>query len=360
VSPSETDTLFIVGPVGGGLTSGPGTVTDMESFVGLYTDRTVAATVPLYDALDGFFNEGGARAVVGGYAPGSGVTYDNGLALLDDKRLGPGQLSLIGTAMSGAVDTDLAGFLSRNNRVGLFDVNNGDSVAQMTTDAAYMAANSDSLAMFGSWVEIPGPSGVIGASARTIPASPIIGALCARVDADGNPNRAAGGRDYPLKYVDGFVLDPTDTQRETLLGLGVNLFTDDYGVLINAGFQTNIPQSAYQTTPFWQLNCARARMWLKAKLTAVAANYYMRPIDGSGRLAAQLQSDCNVVCKELYDANGLFGATPADAYNVTVSSDIESAAQGAMTVSAQATFSMYCKSTTIDLAAVPVTVQIAA
>lgn len=351
--PTNTGRLHIVGKVGGGDTASANLVHNMDEFIGAYTNRSSTLSVPLFDAVDAHFAEGGGEVNVGAY--GSSGTYTDGLALLDDRRQGPGQLSIIGTPFAGGVATAVLPFLARNNRVGLFDVGSSDTVGSITTLAASLPANTDLAALFGSWVVIPSPDGVIGSGQRTVPASSVIAALCNRVDQDGNPNRAPGGRGYPLQYVQDFVLDPSDMDRNTLLGLGVNMCTNDFGLLINAGFQTNIPSSAYATTPFWQLNCARARMWLKAQIQAVAAGYFMRPIDGQGKLAAQLKADLDGVCRELYDVDGLYGDTPGDAYKNTVSPTLDSVAQGTLTVKTEARFSLYAKSIVVDLISIPVT-----
>jgi hypothetical protein len=213
----------------------------------------------------------------------------------------------------------------------------------------------ENVGVFGSWATCSGPPGSISSGPRNVPASAVIAGLCSRVDQLGNPNRAAGGRDFPLQYVSGFQVDPNDVDRAALFNVGVNMFADRYGVLENYGFQTPVEQSP--DTPFWQLNCSRTRMWLKAQALSIGESYYMRTLDGQGRLAAQLGSDLEAACSDLYAAGGLFGDTPADAYNVNVSQSvntIDTAAQGTLKAVVQAKLSEYAKVVEIDLVSVPV------
>lgn len=352
-SPTDTGTGFFVGKVAGGSSAAAALVTNMDEFAGTYTDRDVTGAAPLFDAVEGFFGQGGSEAYIGPYSGAD--TYADGLSLLNDRRQGPGQLTVIGTVLSEQVAADVVTVCGATNRVALLDVTNGGDLAAMEATAAFVAENTDLAAIFGSWAIIPAPLGVIGGTVRTIPASPIIAGLCNRVDGDGNPNRAAMGRDYPLDYLKGIVSDPSDADRATLLSHGVNMMADDNGLLINAGFQTNIPSTASDITPFWQFNCARARMWLKANIQAVAAGYFGRPIDGKGQLGAQLASDLDLVCSTLWDANGLFGDTAAEAYSVTVTPTLDEVGRGTLAVQVRAKFSSATQLVTVALVSVPVT-----
>jgi hypothetical protein len=133
------------------------------------------------------------------------------------------------------------------------------------------------------------------------------------------------------------------------------MFADRYGVLENYGFQTPIAQSP--NTPFWQLNCARTRMWLKAKSQAIGERYYMRPIDAEGKQAGRLGADLEAVCAQLYSVDGLYGATKEAAYNVNVSQSVNNdgtAAQATLAAVVEARLSQYAKTVVIDLVSVPV------
>lgn len=356
-APTSTGTLFMAAEMTVGPTNaaqGPFSSTaDFEAVFGARSAGNQAA----WDALDLFIREGGRRAYVAAFAaPDTNLSAALGLF---GPKLGPGQVIVIGTAapLTAAEIAAVASHCQNNNRVGLLDVTNDAVVANWQTQAGLMPtdATAEYVAMFGSWVNVPAPAGISGASPRVLPASPAIAALCARVDANGNPNRAAAGRDYPLQYVSSFVYDPTDTERAALFAAGVNAFTNSYGVLVNYGFQTKIPVS--ETTPFWGFNCSRARMWLKAQAQAIGANYMFKNIDGSGHLAGALKTDLLVPCLQLYGVDGLYGATAADAFSINVSTSVNTtatAAQGSLNAVMSAKFGSQVRSVDIDLVSVPV------
>jgi hypothetical protein len=115
--------------------------------------------------------------------------------------------------------------------------------------------------------------------------------------------------------------------------------------------------SPISTTPFWQLNCARTRMSMKAQAQAIGENYYMRTLDGQGKLAAELGADLAVMCSNLYEADALYGDTKADAYSINVSSSINTtatAANATLNASVEAKLSQYTVKVVINLVSVPV------
>lgn len=350
-APTDTGTLFTTGKVGTGPTDEPVSTHSIQDFEASFGARATANQA-LYDAVDVAFREGANHVVVGGQA--SSGDYGDGLALMDDWRLGPGQVQVVGAPPSADLANDLIAFCTNNNRVGLLDVNVTDDYSDIETVAADVPANTDMLGMFAPWVIVPGAAGTIGAGPRQVPASSVIAGLCNRVDLSGNPNRAAAGRDFPLQYTTDFVLaPPSDTDRAGLFAAGVNAFADDFGVLENYGFQTNIAPT--EETPFWQFNCARARMWLKAQAKAIGGAYMFRSIDAEGRLANALKTDIDAICLALYNANGLFGATPADAFQTTVTTTIDETAMGTLHVVLEARYSLHTRAVIIDLVSIPIT-----
>jgi hypothetical protein len=173
----------------------------------------------------------------------------------------------------------------------------------------------------------------------------------------GNPNRAAAGRDFPLQYATGFETTISDTDRESLLDShAVNTFAEMFGVLELYGFQTGRDEDP--DDPFWQANCGRARMWLKARAFAAAQPYVFRTIDGRGRLAAALKGDLDAICLALYGVDGLFGETPQDAFATEVGASVnttDTIAQGELNAAVEARLSLHAKAVNIDLVSVPVT-----
>jgi hypothetical protein len=365
-SPTDTGTLFVVGQTGGGdmtVATLCETISDFETAFGVRATDNAA----LWDYLDVYFREGGAQAYVGPYPTGGSPEYGPGLDLFD-ARLGPGQIAIADpTVVMGTTPfTDLAAAALAGNRAALADGNYGvegasQTIAALETLGGDLPADptGEYLGLFGSWATAPPPAGVSGGLPRVVPASAVVAALCNRVDNLGNPNRAAAGRGFPLQYVTGFILDPNDADRASLLSAGVNMFTDLYGVLQNYGFNTPVPPSP--TTPFSQLNCTRARMWLKAQAQAVGQNYMFLNVDAQGLDASDLQSDLLVVCADLYGADGLYGATPAEAYDVIVNQTVNTdatAAAAQLNAVMEARLSMAAQSINIDLISVPILGQV--
>jgi hypothetical protein len=347
---ANTDTLFLAGEWSAGSVT-PVLCTSIANVETSFTTRS--ANPALWDYLDTFFREGGTRAYVVKYTAGA---LNTALALFTD-NLGPGQV----VAPSAAADATNFGLLldhaAANNRFALLDVASADSIANMTTKAGLIpATNTEYGAMFGPWVTVPAPAGVVGGSARTVHASAVIAGLITRADALGNPNRAAAGRDFPLQFATGFAVAVTDAQRNTLLDAGCNTFADKYGVLMNYGFQTKVVQDA--STPFWQANASRARMALVAAAKVAGEAYMFKNIDAKGRLARELQSDLDEVCLKLYNADGLYGETPADAFSTEVGTSVNTVglvSQGVLSAVVEARFSLHAKRVLIDLVSVPVT-----
>ena len=355
-APIDTSQCFVAGQVAAGKPVDAVTVCrSIADYEAAYGPRAGATTeVAFWDWLDGAFREGLNTAIVGGYAAAG--DYASAFDLFDP-RYGPGQVAVVGEPPSQGLYAAIQSHCNAANRIGLLDVTQGGNISAITGngDIAVALTNPENVGVFGSFAQCAGPAGDVTVASRLIPASAVIAGLCARVDQAGNPNRAAGGYDFPLQYVTGFELDPDDTDRASCFQHGVNMFANRNGVLENYGFQTPVPQNP--NTPFWQLNCSRTRMWMKARAQAIGERYYMRPIDGKGKVAGQLGGDLADMCSELYGMDGLYGNTPDEAYKVNVSVNINTtatAAQAVLRAVVQARLSQYAKEVIIDLVSVPV------
>jgi len=364
---TDTGKLFVVGAIGSGSQTAPTLIQSISDFEAAFTTRTGAA-IPAWDYLDTFFREGGNQAYVLDYAT-AGET--NAAAALDliPATLGPGQVAVIGEAPGAAMYGALQAHADANNRIALLDVASTDNTAALlATEGAFAQAltSKENVGLFGSWVNVPAPTGVVGGSARTVPASAVIAALCNRVDqqigANGiaNYNQPAGGKSFPLQFATGFVFDPTTSADQTTVkSAACNFFHDAWGTLENYSFLTPLyTGTPITTTPFWQLNCSRARMWLKAQAQVLGEKYYMKDIDGQGKLAAQLAADLSDLCYKLWQAGGLYGETSADAYSVNVGVSINNngtAATGTLNAEVDARFSQYADTVNITLVSVPLT-----
>jgi len=357
--PVNTSQAFVTGITGGTPPAKPVLCGSTADFEGAgYGPRTGPNTA-VWDWLDVAFREGLTQAWVMGYATAGG--YSTTLPLFD-YRLGPGQVAVVGETTNGAaIYGAIQTHCDNNNRIGLLDGNAADvALAAWSTNgtSAQALPNMENVGLFGSWVVTPGPPYVVTAGPRNIPMSAAIAGMCARVDQTGNPGRAAGGRDFPFLYVNGFLYDPNDSDRAALFQKGVNMGANRWGTLENYGFVTPVFQGTpLTTTPFWQLNCARTRMYMKAQSLAIGENYYMRTLDGAGKLAAELGGELAAMCADLYAADALFGDTPADAYNVNVSSSINTTATAAtatLNAIVEARLSQYTNKVVINLVSVPI------
>jgi len=353
--PVDTGTWFVGGQSASGSTTEAKIVRSMSDFATEFGARA-GHNQALFDAVDAFFAEGGKQAYISRQDGTAAQALDR---FLPD--LGPGQVSIIGGTNDAALYTTILAHAKNNNRVAVLDPPTSQSVAQLTTLAGTLRALADAEhgALFGPWLTVPAPSGVVGGSVRTIPPSPVVAALIARADSLGNPNRAAAGRDFPLQYVTSFQSNFSAVDREAMLNAGINTFATIYGVLELYGFQTAVAQST--EVPYWQFNCSRTRMYLKARAMQVGEPYVFRTIDGKGRLAASLKGEIDDVCLQLYGVDGLFGETPQDAFAVEVGAAINtvpSIAQGELHAVLEARLSMHAKAVLIDLVTIPVTGQV--
>lgn len=351
-----TDTAFLAGEAGSGPTDAALPIRSLAEFAANYGARATA-NQDAYDWIDDFFHEGGRQVYFGRYTDVTGLAA--GLALFDES-LGPGQVAAVGAdATPGATTFDaLLNHAADNGRFALLDVGNDDTVTAMETLGGTLAAraNVEHGMSAGQWLTIPAAAGIVGGTDRQVPGSATTAGLIARADALGNPNRAAAGRDFPLQYATGFVRAVTLADAETLLDAGINSFLNRYGILQLYGFQTGVPQDP--DNPFWQANCGRARMWLKARAFAAAQPYVFRTIDGRGRLANALKGDIDAICLALYGVDGLFGETPQDAFATEVGASVnttDTIAQGELNAVVEARLSLHAKAVNIDLVSVPVT-----
>jgi hypothetical protein len=184
--------------------------------------------------------------------------------------------------------------------------------------------------------------------------------LCAQVDALGNPNVAAAGRDFAISYVQGFNwygTPPTQTSDANVLLLneaGINSFEQRYGVTEAYGFST-----AATTDPiYWQASAARMRMALVADAYSIGEPYTFRQIDGKGSLAARFGGEITGQLLAYYDEGALYGGTAPDAFTVNTGPSVNTsttAAAGKLKATVGVRYSPFAQEVEIDLYAAPVT-----
>jgi hypothetical protein len=357
-APTEIDSLFVATVTASGIPAG--VVTSVRS-LGDYeaAGGTRALDAVTYDGLDNFFREGGKQA----YCAPKAATLQSALDLFTEDY-GGGQLTGWAATQTAADQQVLLTTAKNQKRFALLDVPLASTtVAQLTTAAGLVPATDQAYgAIFGPWVNVPAPAGVIGGTARTIPASSTVAALIARSDSLGNPNRAPAGRDFPLQYATSVLgTSMRDLDVVALQTAGLNPLRSKFGLMVVDGFQTAVDVDP--NNPFWQANCARARMWMQWKATDIGLNYEYKPMDGRNRLSRALQTDLEAMCKSLWSVDGLYGDSPADAYAVTVDSSVNTAttiAYGELHAVVEARFSLHARTVIIELVTVPITGRVSA
>jgi hypothetical protein len=346
----DTGTLFIAGPTA----TGPLTaeIRSIGDFVTAFGIRAAGNQV-LYDYVDTFFAEGGKHCYVSSIQ--GAVTVDVALARFSPDW-GPGQVTCV--PQVPATDwTKIGTAALAADRVGLLDVATGtDTVAVMTTAAGVgrALATNDRLAAFAPWVNVPPPAGVSGATARQVPGSAVVAGMCARVDNGGNPNRAAAGFDFPMQYATSLTQDVIKTDRDTLFAAGLNTLANRFGVLVNYGFDSPRVKDDYD--PFTQFSAARGRMYIVGQAKMLAEPFVFRPIDALGHVQAQLKGSLEGMLLGLYEVDGLYGETPADAFQVSVGAAVNTPATtlaGELHAVCEVRFSKYAQAVIIDLVTVP-------
>jgi hypothetical protein len=298
---------------------------------------------------------GATQYTLAGGASDAANVNDSTLAAalaLFPRSLGPGQVSAPGRVGAGPYGA-LFSHAEANNRWAVVDVTDtGDFATLAALPAAVPAGLESHGAPFGPSYTCPGPGG----TTRTVPASAVVAALCARVDASGNPNQAAAGRDLALRYVTGLTQTFSDDDHDALLNLGINLGKDVYGVLENYGFQTVLTQD--EDPVFWQANRGRTRMYITAQALARGESYMFKDIDGRGLLATAWGEDIASMLADLYAVGALYGDTPAAAYRVDTGPTVntpESIAAGVLKAVASVRISPHAKDIELELVSVPTT-----
>ena len=232
--------------------------------------------------------------------------------------LGPGQVAAPGLT-STAAHTSLCAHADQMRRCALLDLPDTGSVSALTTAIdALQGATPDTgvpgvryaLAL-APWLTYPGP---VGPSTIVVPYSGVQAGLIARADAtNANPNQAAGGVNGISRQALGLSQTYSDADRETLNQAGVALAKVVYGQVRTYGYRT----AAGPNDPNWTwFGNSRLIMAIAWESDAVAENYVLGQIDGRHQVMARLESDLRGVCLAHYNAGALYGATPADAFDV--------------------------------------------
>jgi phage tail sheath protein FI len=203
-----------------------------------------------------------------------------------------------------------------NNRCAVLEApDSGDLPTLQALAAALRGQPGDRFsALFSPWADI---AGIASATTRPVGWAGIQAGLIARADAAGGPNVASAGMSdgqsrTALDLRDAF----SDQQRNTLMTAGVNTAREVYGAIEGYGFRTLVDPVADAN---WRgFNNSRLIMQITARAEAIAERYVFAGIDGRGHLLAAFQGDLSGMLLDYWPDGGLYGDTPADAFQVEV------------------------------------------
>lgn len=279
-------------------------------------------------------------------------------------QLGPGQL-----LAPGITNTQIPGIWSAlltsahaNNRRALLDMPDGvTAAAQVSAVAGF---NGTPVAHYGAfWAGNVAVPGVLPGTTRSVPPSAPIAALCARVDQTGNPNQAAAGPNWPLRYVLGPASLVSGTNSEyslqdlyTLNAAGINTWAAPTGQFENYGFVSAVLPSTDEV--FWQFSASRMQMAIVAAVQTTAQAYVFGQLDGSNSLGASLATAVGNDLQAFFTQGALYGATPTDAYMVDAGSDVnttQAIASGQLNVAVAVRLSAFAQMVRIVVNTLPVT-----
>lgn len=308
-------------------------------------DPLVAGTVTLAGGLDGIVPVDDPDAIA---AAAANIPAE----------LGPGQL-----IAPGKSDLDSCGALlaaaAVTDRVTLLDGAVTDGTLELLNAAGLLRGALEDRygSLWGPWAVIPG---LAPGTSRVVPWSPVQAALCARVDAAGNPNQAAAGRWGEADYVQSLTQEFSAGDRETLLYAGVNTAATVYGTVQAYGFRTLVdPAGARQE--WLELNWARLDMAIKARSRAKGQDWVFSQLDGRGHTISAFGGVLTGVLKDLYDIDALFGDDPTQAFAVNVSpqvNTIDKISDGILSAVMETRMSPHAELVQIVTVKIPVTVAL--
>jgi hypothetical protein len=247
-------------------------------------------------------------------------TLEAALALLTDDY-GAGKVVLPGRTSTSAHEIARA-HAEAHGRIARLDGVDGSKAEGLSAAAAGRAQPTARYGgLFWPWAVV---KGIAPRTTRTVPYSAIDTAMAARNAALGySPNDATAGS---LGIAPDFVLglsQPalTADEREEMNDAGVNVARVIDGKVVTYGYRTLVNPLVDDT--WLDLANADTEAFIKAKCKVLGERFVFKTIDGRGLLASRFASAIEgEVLAPLYEADALFGETPAEAYEVRVGPDV--------------------------------------
>lgn len=273
-------------------------------------------------------------------------------------ELGPGQVSAPGRTTDAAHQALLA-HAGDNNRIAIADLADTATVATLTAAADAARSDGASGSTFAPWALVPG---IAGGTTRTVPYSAVEAGIMARNDSAGlSPNVPAANVNGTAQYAIGLSQPGWNaTDRETLNNKGVNVARIINDEVRTYGYRTLANPAGSQLD--LELSNARLVMEITAKLQVVADRYVFSQIDGRGLTIGDFAADLAAELIPYYNAGSLYGATPADAFNVDVGAQInppDQLALGQLSAQANVRLSPFAERVSIFITKRSVTEEVA-
>jgi hypothetical protein len=278
--------------------------------------------------------------------------------------LGPGQVFAPGQTNSTlpGIWATLGQHALLNNRAALADMDDGVSALVLVSEINAFG-HGQGLGPVGFWAGNLAAPGTVPGTTRSIPPSPVIAALCARVDSTGNQNLAAAGSSFPLQYCTGsftLVSGTTETYNandvSVLNDAGINTFATRFGVFENFGFVSNILPTT--DVIYWEFNHIRLRMALTADVQIVAEPFLFSQLDGQGSDILAFATAITNLLSGYFTAGALFGATSSQAFAVNTGPTVNTPTtlqQGQLNAVLSVRMSPFAQLIQITINSVPIT-----
>ena len=234
--------------------------------------------------------------------------------------LGPGQVAVPGNFAEG-VQLAIGAHCGATMRVPVPDFEDTGNAETLIANCGALRGSSGVKqgGTFGPWDIAPGIA--LGTTRIVPPCARQLGAM-ARVDAaTGSPDNAAAGDLGKARYVIGLTQTFSDAEREKLTDAGYNVSIIDEGVPTTYSWRTLAdPVNERGWLP---LTTARLMVGLGAGAKKVLKRYMFKKLDETGHTVSNAQGDIeNEVVKPAYEAEALYGATEAEACQVTVTQQV--------------------------------------
>lgn len=247
------------------------------------------------------------------------ATLGAALAQLDEEK-GPGQVTAPGLS-TVAGHTALALHAEEFGRFAILDLPATFDEATIATHIGQLRTALGKTAAHAFPVLGRGIVSTPIGTTKTVPGSAIVAGLMARVDALGNPNLPAAGKNGIADGLLGITHEFTDkATRARLNDLGANVFRTIQGQVRLYGYRTLAAKSTYKL--YWRANNVRLDMAIRVKALAIAEDEEFAQIDGGGVEAANYGGKLAAMLKEYHRIGALYGATPDEAYRVQTDSAI--------------------------------------